>query len=191
MAPNDEYNTLAVYINRERVHASSQGDSTAYCRKSTCGLDTARAPHVPSPTPVNTNGIMLLLETLVAASALPLMAAGETGCWRNGRECYWWGAATECGDTAFFLGDLDKGLYRLVTWTRDATIDELCANQGSSLNPGPNCCDAYGHGCWSGYKRLWCNARGVRCVAALPLSCFVWQPSCLGLRLTESIYMDV
>jgi len=92
---------------------------------------------------------------------------------------------------ALHLGDLDKGLYRLVTWTRDATIDELCANQGSSLNPGPNCCDAYGHGCWSGYKRLWCNARGVRCVAALPLSCFVWQPSCLGLRLTESIYMDV
>lgn len=71
-----------------------------------------------------------------------------------GQDCTWEGTAPNCGTIDHDIGYLDPSGRTLVDWTRGSSLEAFCAAEKRN---GGNCCGDYGHGCVSGYKRLWCK----------------------------------
>lgn len=67
--------------------------------------------------------------------------------------CEWFGSATDCGKTSRELGDFDDDGLELVEWTKEQSASDLRFLNRISTS----CYNDYGNGCWSGYKRLWCD----------------------------------
>ncbi|KAI9240544.1 MAG: hypothetical protein BYD32DRAFT_408101 [Podila humilis] len=72
-------------------------------------------------------------------------------------DCAWFGSSPFCGSSDKKLSDSDED-GQLVAWTNGVTIDGLCKT-GYGYQPvmSGGCCDNYGLGCGSGYKRLFCK----------------------------------
>ncbi|KAJ5089725.1 hypothetical protein N7532_008409 [Penicillium argentinense] len=75
-----------------------------------------------------------------------------------GRDCHWEGTAPDCGTINHDIGYVDPAGRTLVGWTRGIALESFCDREKAG---GGNCCGDYGHGCQSGYKRLWCKNYNV------------------------------
>lgn len=92
-----------------------------------------------------------------AATALFLtssLVAGACDFLDIGTDCHWEGTAPSCGTVDHAIGYYDPAGRTLVDWTRESSLEAFCAQE---KNGKGNCCADYGHGCMSGYKRLWCK----------------------------------
>ncbi|CAO3635329.1 unnamed protein product [Cunninghamella echinulata] len=74
-------------------------------------------------------------------------------------DCEWFGTSPSCGSSGSSLGDIDSEDRKYVASTRCQTRLAACyaAAGHSSGRSYDDCVNAYGSGCWSGYKRLWCK----------------------------------
>lgn len=95
-----------------------------------------------------------IIAAVPAAVAANLPSTPTSCPWSDtlGR-CKWEGTAPFCGTTTYKPGDKVDGKV-LVAWTRDESQNDLLFKSGR-INK--YCYDIYGGGCWSGYKRLWCE----------------------------------
>lgn len=96
---------------------------------------------------------MHLSKLLIFTAAFTSGALSK--CTYEGSECEWFGSAPFCGSTDANIGDKDNEGRTLEDWTKEVNIHNLCDPGWGTLYG--NCCDDYGSGCWSGYKRLWCR----------------------------------
>lgn len=90
---------------------------------------------------------ILLFTSVFASGAL-------SKCTWQGNQCEWFGTALSCDSTDAQLGDTKDG-WTLEDWTKELSIAKIC-DPGYGTLYG-DCCDDYGAGCWTGYKRLWCK----------------------------------
>ncbi|RDA96161.1 hypothetical protein CP533_1671 [Ophiocordyceps camponoti-saundersi (nom. inval.)] len=81
-------------------------------------------------------------------------------CTHGGRTCQWYGSWPSCGGNEYQEGmwnTYNDKRRQLVITTELATKEEVCSYNSSWFDPNSgDCCDRYGWGCLSGYKRLWC-----------------------------------
>ena len=96
--------------------------------------------------------------SITAATALFLSTSLACDTLGIGQDCQWEGTAPACGTVNHAIGYLDPAGRTLVDWTRESSLEAFCAQE---KRDGGNCCAAYGHGCQSGYKRLWCKKYNV------------------------------
>ena len=132
----------------------------------------------------------LALMSLFASSALSI-------CNYDGRSCFWDGSAPSCGSTSYKLRQTGEKGDELVATTEFESAGAMCERiKGHSTS----CCEEYGGGCWSGYKRLWCLPLGlatslhepisfslnadnlfiVKPIASLPANLLLWRKSLQG-----------
>ncbi|KAJ5984251.1 hypothetical protein N7481_006350 [Penicillium waksmanii] len=90
-----------------------------------------------------------------AATALFLTTSFACDFLDIGKDCKWEGSAPSCGSVDHDIGYLDPAGRTLVDWTHESSLEAFCAAEKRN---GGNCCAAYGKGCVSGYKRLWCKS---------------------------------
>ena len=93
------------------------------------------------------------------------MSGALAGCTYNGRKCFWDGSSPGCGSTSFKIGEWGHAGDELVATTEFENASEMCLR----ISPfSSSCCEEYGNGCWTGYKRLWCKKIGEICESGTP-----------------------
>lgn len=108
--------------------------------------------HISSQPPASTMNISQLLP--LTLYALP----GALASFRHSNmDCDWWGTAPFCSSSGSSVGDKDDDNRELVITTEDLTRAAACYQIGFQSNFNNACLDAYGQGCITGYKRLWCK----------------------------------
>ncbi|PFH63159.1 hypothetical protein XA68_17268 [Ophiocordyceps unilateralis] len=82
-------------------------------------------------------------------------------CTYKGRTCQWYGTSPSCGGNEFYEGmwnSYNGRRRQLIVTTREDSKWQICNRRDTWLTPNPGeCCQKYGYGCLSGYKRLWCD----------------------------------
>ncbi|KAE8162395.1 hypothetical protein BDV40DRAFT_300422 [Aspergillus tamarii] len=90
--------------------------------------------------------------------AMTLFASGAFSyCHYNGRKCFWDGSSPSCGSTSYKIGQTGEKGDQLVATTEFENHSAMCRRMERYSS---SCCEEYGNGCWSGYKRLWCLPMG-------------------------------
>ncbi|KAH7111918.1 hypothetical protein B0J13DRAFT_569807 [Dactylonectria estremocensis] len=95
---------------------------------------------------------MRLINIVAFAVAFsPGALAKCKGPW--GQVCEWHGSAPFCGSSSASFGDVDSdGLTLVASSEKDDLLNDL---------GGYDCTRDYGYGCWTGYKRLWCEETSI------------------------------
>lgn len=98
------------------------------------------------------------------AIAAAIVPGAVADCRRNGKHCQWFGSSPACGSSSSKFGDIDREGRKYIASTKEFNYGQIC-NESPDQRPdgefdgeypGQACCDDYGAGCVSGYKRLWC-----------------------------------
>lgn len=97
---------------------------------------------------------------LFSIFALSMAGALADHCFYDGRKCFWDGSSPGCGSTSFKIGEWGNNGDQLVASTEFQDRGEMCRRIERYSS---SCCEEYGNGCWSGYKRLWCKKIGEIC----------------------------
>ncbi|PFH57264.1 hypothetical protein XA68_15307 [Ophiocordyceps unilateralis] len=93
---------------------------------------------------------------IIAACIVTAVVAGrERSCHYRGAKCEWvrQDKTGRCVDNDM----KPDGFNQRLSSTRFNTIRELCSDVTDGVNPGADCCDAYGTRCALGYEELWCQ----------------------------------
>ncbi|RDA87010.1 hypothetical protein CP532_6713 [Ophiocordyceps camponoti-leonardi (nom. inval.)] len=81
-------------------------------------------------------------------------------CTNKGKTCRWYGSSPSCGGNEKAVGawiNFNDRKRQLVITTELGSRKHVCAFNSSWFDPkSGDCCDKYGWGCVTGYKRLWC-----------------------------------
>ncbi|KAK5996543.1 hypothetical protein PT974_01878 [Cladobotryum mycophilum] len=109
---------------------------------------------------VSTNLLVIAAVLVPATFARTCKYDGQFFGYLKNHTCTWYGSAPACGGTTKTYGQEDEKGATYVASTELADKVQLCHAFGGKhqdIWPGDDCCGAYGYGCLSGYKRLWCD----------------------------------
>ncbi|RAH49323.1 uncharacterized protein BO95DRAFT_479560 [Aspergillus brunneoviolaceus CBS 621.78] len=101
------------------------------------------------------------MNPTLLSTILPLLSLieGIEACYTGDHNnCNWEGSAPACGTSPDHVGTEDAQGRTFVATTEFGTARYFCDWERGQPRGG-DCCQAYGNGCWSGYKRLWCADR--------------------------------
>lgn len=140
-----------------RSNSKANSSSTTH-RSSLQPTQPTTSPPTHSTTPLNTFKMLITKLIIATAAILPVAVAD---CTYSNRECRWFGSSPGCGSSSSNYGEVDSEGRQYVLSTRDDNIGHICQDNDVERPDdveyiGASCCDDYGVGCFSGYKRLWC-----------------------------------
>ncbi|RDA91424.1 hypothetical protein CP533_6265 [Ophiocordyceps camponoti-saundersi (nom. inval.)] len=103
--------------------------------------------------------------TITLSYLLTIATAHEFdgACIFRNHRCKWRGRLLGSFCTRSLAIRIDRDPYpQRVATTQYLKKSDICREKSDGVNPGPDCCRAYGKNCMVGYQELWCEKFPVR-----------------------------